>query len=60
VTLVEKHKHGRRLPEHRLRAVEGADPLGQAAVADRARSEFGIANGSAEFDFAEVMERVQR
>ena len=26
---------GRRLPQHRLRAVEGADPLGEAAVADR-------------------------
>ena len=27
---------GRRLPEHRLRAVEGADPIGEAAVAHRA------------------------
>jgi uncharacterized membrane protein YdjX (TVP38/TMEM64 family) len=29
--------HGRRLPEHRLRALEGADPLGQAAVAHGTR-----------------------
>ena len=28
--------HGRRLPEHRLRALEGADPLGQVPVAREA------------------------
>ncbi len=52
---------GRRLPQHRLRAVEGADPHREAAVADQARA--GVRHPQsrrAEFDFADVMERVQR
>ena len=53
--------HGRRLPQHRLRAVQGADPLGASCCRRSGeRSDFGIASASAEFDFAEVMERVQR
>ena len=32
-----KAQDGRRLPQHRLRAVQGADQVGQAAVADEAR-----------------------
>jgi hypothetical protein len=55
-----KTQDGRRLPEHRLRALQGADPLGQAALAHGRAKEFGISNAKAEFDFAEAMERVQR
>ncbi len=39
---------GRRLPEHRLRAVEGADPLGQAAVAHRALARIRHRSGERE------------
>ena len=38
VTLVETPQDGRRLPEHRLRALEGADPFGEVAVAHQARA----------------------
>ena len=47
VTLVEKHAHGRRLPQHRLRAVQGADPLGQVPVARAARPGVRHALGAA-------------
>jgi pyruvate/2-oxoglutarate dehydrogenase complex dihydrolipoamide dehydrogenase (E3) component len=61
VTLIEKHKHGRRLPQHRLRAVEGADPLGEVPLAHRARRGVRHRRAAAPtIRFAEVMERVQR
>ena len=56
-----KAPDGRRLPEHRLRAVEGAAPLGQVLSIRRGRSQrLGIKTATVEFDFADVMERVQR
>ena len=40
VTLVEKAPHGRRLPEHRLRAFEGADQDGKGACPDQQSRRF--------------------
>ena len=37
--------HGRRLPQHRLRAQQGAAPIGEAAGADRARARLGHRRG---------------
>ena len=50
---------GRRLPEHRLRAEQGFHSLGKMLLMRRSK-EFGIRSASADFDFAEVMERVQK
>ena len=36
VTLIEKAPHGRRLPQYRLRALQGADPFREIAVACQA------------------------
>ena len=45
---------GRRLPEYRLRALEGADPLGQAAAQHRAARGTSASRAiRAEVDFAE-------
>ncbi|MCK7497994.1 MAG: FAD-dependent oxidoreductase [Comamonadaceae bacterium] len=43
--------HGRRLPQHRLRAVEGADPLRQAAVPHPARAAVRHRRGERRFRF---------
>ena len=44
-----------------MRAVESADPLGHCCSNHISRAkEFGIASASAQWDFAEVMERVQK
>ena len=51
---------GRRLPELRLRAEQGADPHRQAGAPDAPRADYGIAAADAELDFAQVMERVAR
>ena len=54
-----KAQDGRRLPQHRLRAVQGADQVGQAAVADEARRAIRPAARQRRGDFADVMQRVQ-
>ena len=55
-------RDGRRLPQHRLRAVEGADPHRASCwpTCARARELGHRAAPTRDFDFAEVMERVQR
>ena len=61
VALIEKRRARRRLPQHGLRAEQGAH-RGRARLLAEARdsTRFGIARMDAQFDFAEVMARVQR
>jgi hypothetical protein len=50
---------GRRLPELRLRAEQGADPLGQdGAAAEEGAVNSGVADAAGRVDFAAVMKRV--
>jgi hypothetical protein len=55
-----KEPHGRRLPEHRLRALQGADPLGQSSSRrSRVHRNSASRRRAPNSSFADVMERVR-
>ena len=60
VVLIEQRQNGRRLPQHRLRAVEGAAGGGQARRRHAHRASFRRAAQAVNVDFAKVHDHVQR